>query len=248
MISIIIPCHNEERRVEASMARLSRYCEERFQSHEILVVDDGSTDRTWEVVQGMRGRRVRAIHLPRNRGKGAAVRAGMLEAGGALRFFTDADLPYHLSAFSSAIDLFHTSKCDLVIGARDLPGSLDSAGTSRARKTASRIFSVLTGLLLGADVRDTQCGFKGFTERAAKTLFRRSTIDGFAFDVEILTLAKGLGFPICRMPVTLVVNQDSSISLPRDGLTMLREVIRVRRSMQEAKRTGGKSVCKTLDK
>jgi dolichyl-phosphate beta-glucosyltransferase len=219
-ISIIIPCYNEDRRIGPSLAKLGRYCEETFDSCEILVVDDGSTDDTWEIIRKMDSR-VKAIRLPWNSGKGAAVKAGMLEAGGQYRFFTDADLPYDLPAFSSAVDRFHASGCDLVIGARDLPGSLDTAGTNLSRKPASRIFSGVADLLFGIDIHDTQCGFKGFTGPAAVDLFSRCSTRGYAFDVEILTLARCRGFRVCRVPVNLVENDHSAIFLPRDGLAML---------------------------
>jgi dolichyl-phosphate beta-glucosyltransferase len=151
----------------------------------------------------------------------------MLEAGGAHRFFTDADLPYDLSAFVSAMEMFGSAGCDLVLGARDLPGSEDRAGTSNARKTASRIFSALAGRMFGIDIRDSQCGFKGFTERAATELFSRCATSGYAFDVEILSLARNLGQKICKIPVTLVVNRQSSIHLPGDGAAMLWQLVRI---------------------
>lgn len=226
-ISIIIPCYNEERRIATTIGSLVPFCTETFQRCEILFVDDGSTDRTWEMIRDLRNPLIRPLRLPGNLGKGAAVRAGMMEALGEYRFFTDADLPYDLSAFPSALAEFRKGACQVVMGSRDLPGSEDRVGAGRARKAASRVFAALTGLALGTDIRDSQCGFKGFTARAARDLFSRSRIRGYAFDVEILVLARQLSLPVCRIPVTLVQNYGSKIRLPADGLRMIADLMRI---------------------
>jgi dolichyl-phosphate beta-glucosyltransferase len=226
-LSVIIPAYNEERRIRNTLLFLERFCAGTFPGYEILFVDDGSTDRTWEMIQALQNPSVRALRLPRNLGKGAAVKAGMLQARGEFRFFTDADLPYDLSAFGLAMEEFRKGHCQAVMGSRDLPASTDRVGTSRARKAASRIFSSLTSLALGTDIRDSQCGFKGFTARAAETLFSRSRIPGYAFDVEILVLARELRVPVCRIPVTLVKDHDSKIRLPGDGFRMALDLVRI---------------------
>lgn len=227
-VSIIIPGYNEEKRILRTLTTLCRFCEEHMEQYEILFVDDGSTDHTREVVNEFNAPCLRPVRLAGNQGKGAAVKEGMLRAKGGYRFFTDADLPYELDAILTAMDLFHTSGCDIVVGARDLPGSVDRAGLSPLRKMASRVFSAITARVLEVEVRDSQCGFKGFTAHAAETLFSQSTIRGYAFDVEILALAGVLDLHICRVPVTLVENQGSRIRLARDGLSMLIDLMRLR--------------------
>jgi dolichyl-phosphate beta-glucosyltransferase len=238
-VSIIIPGYNEEKRILRTLNVLYRFCEENLEAYEVLFVDDGSTDHTWEVVNEFDAPSLRPVRLTRNRGKGAAVREGMLRAKGRYRFFTDADLPYDLEAFLTASELFRTSGCDMVVGARDLPGSLDRAGIDPLRKAASHAFSAIAARLLGLEIRDSQCGFKGFTAQAAENLFSRSTISGYAFDLEILSLARDLKLHICKLPVTLVENQGSKIHIARDGFSMLIDVLRIYK--KKAQGTGCKA-------
>lgn len=226
-VSIIIPCFNEERRITATLSFLLDFCSRCFPRFEILLVDDGSTDCTWEIILGQRHPALRPIRLPVNQGKGAAVRAGMLEARGDYCYFTDADLPYDLAAFERAMACFQTGKCELVLGARDLPGSVDRVGMGRTRRAASKVFSATTRLMTGVEIRDSQCGFKGFTARAARLIFSRSLVKGYAFDVEVLILAKRLHLPVCRIPVSLVKAGHSKIRIGRDAFAMLFELIRI---------------------
>ncbi|MBW1674575.1 MAG: glycosyltransferase, partial [Deltaproteobacteria bacterium] len=120
-ISIIVPGYNEEKRIYPTLRALSKFCEYCFERFEMVFVDDGSTDHTWEIVKGFPADHLKVIHLHQNRGKGHAVKQGMLLAKGQYRFFTDADLPYDLGCFLQSIEVFKSSRCDIVIGARDLP-------------------------------------------------------------------------------------------------------------------------------
>jgi dolichyl-phosphate beta-glucosyltransferase len=170
---------------------------------------------------------VRSLRLPRNLGKGAAVRAGMLAAGGRFRTFMDADLPYELEAVARILNYLDQKKFDVVIGARDLPGSRFEVRPTRPRRIASQLFTLLVSRWVMTGVVDTQCGLKGFRAAAAERLFRLAVVNGFAFDVEVLYLACKLGLGIQRIPIRQVRNEPSTISLPLGSARMLWDVLLV---------------------
>ena len=227
-ISIIIPGYNEERRIGKTLDRLLPFCDRHFDRYEIVFADDGSTDRTVEIVSRYAGsRKVRIVRIPKNAGKGNAVREGMLQASGDYRFFTDADLPYAPESFLDAIDAFNRFRCDMIAGARNLPTSRDASGLGLSRQIGGRVFSVISNFFLHIDVKDTQCGFKGFTAGAAEGIFSRLTVAGYAFDVEIFMLAGKFGHRICKIPTTLVQSRGSKIKLIRDSAHMLIDILRL---------------------
>jgi len=227
-ISIIIPGYNEEKRILATLRALVEFCGRNFQEYEIIFVDDGSTDKTLALVNTFAPTsHLQVIRLSKNRGKGYAVKTGMLRAHGQYRFFTDADLPYAPNCFFSAMEIFNSPGCDMVVGARDLPNSHDITVPDRHRTIASRVFSLILNSLLKIDVKDTQCGFKGFTEEAAKKIFTKSTVRGYAFDVEIFILARKFGFNITKIPLNLVRSEGTSIRIMRDALYMFTDILRL---------------------
>ena len=228
-ISIIIPGFNEEKRILETLKTLFAFCKTNFERFEIIFVDDGSSDRTWNIVESEfnNSHFFKAIHLKKNRGKGYAVREGMLSACGQYRFFTDADLPYGTECFLQALNILKRSSCDIVTGARDLSESRSTAGSYRSREIFSRVFSVIVNVLLNIHIKDTQCGFKGFTAHSVTELFGRSKINSFAFDVELFVLAGKLGFVIKKMPVTLIKSKHSKVRLTHDPFRMLVDILRL---------------------
>jgi dolichyl-phosphate beta-glucosyltransferase len=226
-ISIIIPGYNEEKRIAKSLKALSAFCEERFERYEIVFVNDGSTDKTGEIVENLSPPFLRTVLLESNQGKGYAVRTGMLQARGDYRFFTDADLPYDLNAFVEAIGVFHSVRCDGVVGARDLPESTDQSSQSAFRKLSSKGFSALVRFMLKVDTKDTQCGFKGFTAKAAEKIFPLSSLKGYAFDVELFLLARTGDLKICKVPVTLIQRHHSKVRLSLDAPMMFWDVLKL---------------------
>ena len=226
-ISIIIPGYNEEKRIAESLTALSAFSEAHFETYEIIFVNDGSTDKTGEIVESLATPLLRAIHLHINQGKGHAVKTGMLEARGEYRFFTDADLPYASEAFLQAINLFHSTPCDWIAGARDLPESSDPSGQTLFRKLTSKGFSALVRLLLKVDVKDTQCGFKGFTASAADKIFSLSSVKGYAFDVELFLLAQAGHLKIGKIPVRLIERRHSKVRLTLDAPQMFWDVVKM---------------------
>jgi dolichyl-phosphate beta-glucosyltransferase len=237
LVSIIIPGYNEEKRILTSLERLSAFCGEHFRTYEIVFVDDGSKDRTREIVTSFGNESVRVVAYDQNQGKGFAVKKGMLAARGKYRFFTDADLPYDLTAFLEAMHILLNRPCEVVAGARDHPESADRSGQTLWRRTASKIFSAMVRLMLNVEIKDTQCGFKGFTAEAAEKLFSLTTIKGYAFDVELLTLAQALDLKVCKVPVALVERHHSKVRMSLDAPMMFRDVLKlcIRRREQEKK-------------
>ncbi len=232
-VSIVIPAYNEEKRILSSLKDLTAFCEDHFADYEIICVDDGSTDRTWNLITGMKhAPYLRALRLSKNRGKGYAVKHGMLNARGRFRFFTDADLPYLPDAFLIAMEAFYTKGCDMVTGARDLAESSYGLKVGITRKVAGQVFSTMATCLLQIDVCDSQCGFKGFTDVAAKNIFSCLQTKGYAFDVEIFALARSWNLKVCRVPVILVKQDGSKIQLTRDPFFMFLDLLNLATRMK----------------
>ena len=227
-ISIVIPAYNEAGRILPSLKTLGDFCRIRSSGFEIICVHDGSSDGTWEILSNLKDMPfVKPLRLSENRGKGFAIGQGVRHAAGRFLFFTDADLPYHLEALDTAMHAFYREKCEMVAGARELSDPHGHLDVGQARSVASRVFSGLVARLFKLEVRDTQCGFKGFSRGAAQKIFSKLTVSGYAFDVEVFILAQRLGLKICRIPVTLVEQAGSKISLTRDPLMMLYDLVRL---------------------
>jgi len=229
LISVVIPCYNEERRISASLVEILTFCRNHFDRYEIICVDDGSTARTPEMLEDARrhSSSLRTVSLGTNRGKGRAVREGMKDAKGAYRFFTDADLPYGTGCFLSALAVFKDTGCDMVAGARNVSTPTDGVERGWIRSVISRIFSATVERLLALDVEDSQCGLKGFSRGCAETLFSHALVDGYAFDVELFILARGFGHTIQKVPVTLLKKRHSKVRLLYDPFAMLIDLFRL---------------------
>jgi glycosyltransferase involved in cell wall biosynthesis len=228
-LSVILPSYRNAALALASSQELAAYLEETRLSWEIILVDDGGGDFPCEPLDRTMGRgRLALIRLPENRGKGAAVRAGMLAATGRCRVFTDADLPFELSLFPLAVEYVLGRRFHMVVGDRTLPGSRYDLRVDLARQIASFGFSRFANHLVTGGFYDTQCGFKGFRSDVADAIFSRSIIDRFAFDVEILYLALKYRLDIKRVPVVLRRNETSSVNLVRDSSRMIKDVFRIK--------------------
>ena len=228
-LSVIIPAFNEESLIVSTLDCLHSYLSARPQSFEILVVDDGSQDKTVEFVRQLQKKQER-LHLlsnPQNRGKGFSIQRGVLESRGQIIIFTDADLPYKLDAIDGFLQALQ-SGCDLAIGSRVLPGS-EVKGVPMLRYAAGQIFSWMVQAVLFQGLPDTQCGFKSFKAQAAKDIFRRLTIGGFGFDVEMLFIARKRKYAIQPVPVHMIEHrQRSRVRLMSDSLKMFANLFMVR--------------------
>ena len=228
-MSIVTPCHNGAEYLEASLRRLLDHLEEirpTIGEYEIIFVDDGSSDQSAAIVEAAFPE-IRIIRHPVNRGKGAAVRSGMLAATGRFSFFIDADVPYRLDALEPMLDYLDRKEFHVCIGSRLRAASSTLAKRSLARRLASVVYTAFVSRIIVTGIRDTQCGFKGFRTNIARHLFGQSRIDNFAFDVEVLYLAFKNDLDVKKLPVELERDDDSSVSLLRHALPMLISILQL---------------------
>jgi glycosyltransferase involved in cell wall biosynthesis len=233
-LSLILPCYNEADRLPATLATYLAHLPGGPDAAEVLIVDDGSTDATAMIAGAIGDARVRVIRNWPNQGKGFAVRTGMLAATGGLLVFTDADGAYGPGDMDQVVRALTVAP--VAIGTRG-----PAASASLVRRVASRAFNHALHLLSDLPFTDTQCGLKGFRRYAARELFGRARVNGFAFDVEVLLLARYLGLPVAEVPVRAQARCDSRVRVLADGRRMLGEVWSVRRSLRPDNRAQGRA-------
>lgn len=222
----MLPCYRSATLAEESADRLAAFLGRLGFSYEIVVVDDGGGDFPPDAFADRDD--VHLLRLDRNRGKGAAVRAGMLAARGEVRVFTDVDLPYDLDLIAVMRECIVTQGYHLVIGDRTLPGSAYSDVTSGKRRVASALFSAFVGRIVTGGFFDTQCGLKAVRGDLADMIFPLVQVDRFAFDVELVYLALKHRLDIKRIPVQLRNNQTSTVRLFRDSARGVADVFRIK--------------------
>lgn len=237
-ISLIIPTYNEASRIEPTLEKVFAYFSSQPYDAEVLVVDDGSRDTTCDVVNGAFAKlspsaprvSARLLELGSNDGKGAAVRRGMLEAKGSIVIFTDADLSTPVYEVEKVIAGIENEKYDIVVGSRALEGrKLVKVHQPWYRELMGRFFNVLVQLFVFRGIKDTQCGFKGFTNDAAKKLFGLQKIMGFSFDVEILYLAKKNDFKVKEVAVEWYNDERTTVGALSDSTKMFLQILQIRK-------------------
>lgn len=223
-VSLVMPAYNSVRYIGANVTRASTFFEDAGIDAEVIVADDGSTDGTADAVAARPD--VHVLRLP-HRGKGAALRDGMTAATGAIRAFTDADLPYGMDSLPLAISYIRERRYHAVVGDRTLPGSAYES-TGWLRTVVSEVASFAFRTLVTGGIYDTQCGFKVFRGDVAAELFRLSRVRGFAVDVELIYLLLKYRLDLKRIPVRLVRNEPSSVRVVRDSTAAFRDIALIR--------------------
>jgi dolichyl-phosphate beta-glucosyltransferase len=218
-ISIIVPAFNEEIRIPATLDKVCGYLDRSaWDFAEVVVVDDGSRDGT---AQAARAAGARVIENPGNRGKGYSVRHGMLEAKGEWALFTDADLSAPIEDLEKLWAAAEHRSVRVAIGSRAMDRSLVGVHQPAFREAMGRIFNLAMRAITGLPYRDTQCGFKLFEAGAAREIFSRQRLDGFGFDVEVLFIARLLGYAAAEVPVRWNNAAGSTVSLWRGVMAFL---------------------------
>jgi len=227
-LSIIIPSYNEESRLPETLRRIASYLRRSGRETEVIVVDDGSHDRTAAVAESFRGEipTLRVVPNGANRGKGFSVRHGFLEARGRIVLFTDADLSAPIEEADKLLAALESH--DVAIGSRALDRSLISVHQSRFREFAGIVFNKLVRLCLRLPFVDTQCGFKAFRREPCRIIFEHQRIERFGFDPELLYLARRHGLRSVEIPVRWANSPATRVSMFRDSLQMFLDILVIR--------------------
>lgn len=222
-LSIIIPAYNEEMRLTETLEKTAAFLQTQPYTYEVLVIENGSTDRTLEIAQSFAERYpfIKAIHED-GRGKGLAVRRGMLEAAGQFRFMCDADLSMPIEEVNAFLAP-EMSGADIVIGSREAEGAV-RYNEPDTRHIGGRFVNLIIRMLALPGLHDTQCGFKMFTADAARVLFPRQTMTGWSLDIELLFIARRHGFTIKELGIPWYYADFSHVSPVKDGIQMVIDI------------------------
>src|SRR5215510_10355841 len=238
-LSIVVPAFNESARLEQSLRQIVEYLTERREEGELIVVDDGSQDDTSKIAERVASQSgpvaARVIRYDENRGKGYAVRLGLLEAKANVVLFSDADLSSPITETAKLIDPIQSNECDLTFGSRALDRKLIGVHQPWRREQGGRVFNLIVRLATALPFWDTQCGFKAFRMSVCRPLIEAAQIDRFGFDVELIYLAHLAHLRLREVPVrwnhTAGGPLDASGNYSRDSLRMINEVRRIRASV-----------------
>ena len=227
-LSIVIPAFNEEQRLPTTLEKIANYIREKRPDTEVIVVDDGSTDKTAEVTRASANKigQLRVVSNGRNRGKGFSVRRGSLEAKGDTILFTDADLSAPIEEGEKLLATLQSQ--DVAIGSRAVDRSLIEVHESAFREFAGIIFNKIVRVILRLPFVDTQCGFKAFRRERCLIIFEQQTIERFGFDPELLYLARHHGLSIIEVPVRWAHSPATKVNMMRDSVQMFLDVFIIR--------------------
>ncbi len=223
-LSVVIPAFNEEVIIKKNLKEVLLYLSKKKYSSEVLVVDDGSGDKTESIVGKIMS--VKLVRHGHNLGKGAAVRTGMLSAAGKFVVFMDADLSVPLNYLDDIVEAL--DKFDVAIASRRVRGAVIKKHQPFIRETMGRVFTKITQVVMASDVADFTCGLKGFRREAARKVFGKSIINRWAYDSEIIFLAQKFGFSIKQVPIVWINRQDSRVRVGRAAAESLLDLVKIR--------------------
>lgn len=228
MISVIIPAYNEEKIIINTLKKIDNYLKKKKYIYEIIVVDDASKDGTFQLIEKLRTKnnKIKILKNKTNKGKGYSVKRGVLNAKFDLVLFSDSDLATPVEMLERMLK--YTKDYDIIIASRNLRDSIIKVKQPWYRVLAGKIFPLLVRMIVLKGIKDTQCGFKMFKKSAVKNIFPLQTFERWCFDVEILFIAKKLGFKIKEVPVVWVDRRESKMNLIRDSFKMLMDLFRIR--------------------
>ena len=225
-ISVIVPVYNEEELIAGTLREIDSFLKSSGWEFEIIVVDDGSIDKSKETVKTLNNSKIKLLEHQRNFGKGRAVKSGMLASSGDFLLFMDADNSTTIDNLEHFLNQLKSNEADIVIASRDVPGAVIRSHQSLVKERSGKFGNLLVRSLLLSDFKDTQCGFKLFKRECLK-IFKKQTVDGWGFDFEILFLAKRYNFSVLELPVVWTNNPDSKVKT-FDYLATLLELFKVK--------------------
>jgi dolichyl-phosphate beta-glucosyltransferase len=228
LLSLVIPVYNEEKRIGSSLSEIIAYFQRNGYSYELIVVDDGSTDRTVEIVKELiAGIQSGRLLCARHGGKGAAVRKGVLNAKGQYVFFTDADLSTPIAELDKFLEQLNQGY-KVVIGSRKMTGANVEVHQSWLRESMGKVFTWLTNVILTKNISDVTCGFKGFSRPVAQEVFSRQQVNNWSFDAEILFLVQQYGYLIKEIPVRWRNDPATRVNLLEDTVRSFLGLLKIR--------------------
>ena len=229
LLSIIIPAHNEEKRLPPTLEQVFAFLNQQDYEAEVLVIENGSTDRTYVLAESYvdQHQNLRVLRAD-GRGKGLAVQHGMLAARGQYRLMCDADLSMPIDEIAKFLAP-HASNFDVAIASREAPGAA-RYDEPRYRHLGGRLINLIIRLLILPGLQDTQCGFKCFRAEVADDLFKRQTLIGWSFDIELLFIARRHGYRIIEIPIDWYYRAESKVNALRDSIRMIRDIFQIHRN------------------
>ncbi len=226
-LSLVIPAYNEEKIIFTNLKKVLSYLKKKKFASEVIVVNDGSKDNTERIIKKNFGNNLKLISFKENKGKGAALKEGILSSKGKFVIFMDADLSVPLKNIDSFLKVLKKGK-DVVIASRRLKGSKIIVHQPFFREKMGQFHTFLSKLFVGVKVSDFTCGFKGFTDKSAKKIFKNSKINRWAYDDEIIYLAKKYNFKIQEMPVEWINRKDTRVKIVSVVFETLRDLLKIR--------------------